>query len=91
MFCYMKSHYVYILQFYKDRSWYIGETADLRTRFKQHQGGEVVSTKQRGSFRLLFYECFFNKKDAKARERFLKSGFGRQQMKKALQHTLEKD
>lgn len=88
MFCYMKSHYFYILQFYIDQGWFIGETSDLRKRFKQHQNGEVTSTKYRGSFRLLFYECFINKTDAKARERFMKSGFGRAQMKKVLQHTL---
>ena len=83
----MKSHYVYILQYYKEQSWDIGETSDLRKRIKQHQSCQVASTRYRGPFRIVLYEYFFNNKDAKARERFLKSGFGREQMKKALQYT----
>jgi len=34
---------------------------------------------------LINFEGFTNKKDAKAREKFLKSGFGKSQLKKALQ------
>jgi len=83
-----ESFYVYILQSIKDRGWYIGFTTDLRHRYQKHQNGEVVSTRFRRPWRLIFYECFFNKKDAKARERFLKSGFSRAQMKRALQYTL---
>jgi len=35
------------------------------------------------------FEYFINEEDAKAREVFLKSGFGRNNMKKALQRTLD--
>lgn len=53
-----------------------------------HARGEIKSTKNRRPLKLIHYEYFINKNDAKAREVFLKSGFGRSQIKKALQKTL---
>jgi len=37
---------------------------------------------------VMSYEYFINREDAIARERFLKSGFGRAQLKQALKRTL---
>lgn len=36
------------------------------------------------------YEYFINEKDAKAREKFLKSGYERRQFKEILKNTLKK-
>lgn len=38
----------------------------------------------------ILHEYFINEKDAKAREVFLKSGFGRNQLKKSINNTLLK-
>lgn len=84
----MKRHFVYILFSLKDKKLYIGFTSDLTKRFQEHTRGEVLATKNRLSLLLIYYECFSDIKDAKSRERFLKSGFGRNQLKKALQYTL---
>ena len=53
-------HYVYIL---RDRNgkWYIGYTADLNRRVKQHPGYELI-----------YYEAYDSKKQAVERERKLK-------------------
>ena len=83
-------YYVYILFSLKDRGWYIGFTTDLKKRLVWHSKSLVPSTKFRAPFKLIHYEYFINKADAKAREKFLKSGFGRAQMKKALKRTLNK-
>lgn len=80
--------YTYILFSLKDKRLYIGNSTNLRNRLSQHARGEVKSTTNRRLLKLIHYEYFINEKDAKAREVFLKSGFGREQMKKALRRTL---
>ena len=80
--------YVYILLSLIDHKFYTGYTTDLRKRLILHSKGQVPSTKLRRPFKLIHYEYFVNKTDAKAREVFLKSGFGRNQLKEALKRTL---
>ena len=87
----MKLHffYVYVLFSFKDRKLYIGYSENLNNRILEHQKGRVRATKERLPLILIHYEAFTNKNDAKAREKFLKSGFGRRQLKKALQNRLK--
>lgn len=85
----LEKYYVYILFSLKDKKFYVGFTADLKNRFSQHHRGEVTSTKYRRPLLLIHYEYFISKDDAKAREVFLKSGFGRDQLRKSLKRTLE--
>ncbi len=80
-----KKYYVYTLLSIKDSKFYTGFTTDLKNRLSRHARGEVKSTRNRQTLRLIHYEYFINVEDAKAREVFLKSGFGRSQMRKALQ------
>ena len=51
-------YYVYVLQSLKDKKLYIGYTANLRRRLKEHKHGGSESTKKRLPFRLIFYEAF---------------------------------
>ena len=83
-------YFIYVLFSQKDKKLYIGFTSNLENRLKEHFAGKVTSTKQRLPFELIHYEAFRNQKDAKAREKFLKSGFGRSQFKKSLQTDLKK-
>ena len=85
----MKRYYVYILFSLKDKKLYIGFTSDLKKRFQEHVDGRVIATKNRRPLILIYYEYFTDLTDAKSRERYLKSGFGRSQLKKELQHTLK--
>ena len=80
-------YYVYILQSYKDNGLYIGFTTDLKKRLVSHAKGEVTSTKLRTPFLLIHYEYFIDRQDALAREEFLKSGYGRKQLKAILKST----
>ena len=86
----MARYYIYVLYSLKDNKFYTGFTEDLLSRIKQHTRGEVRSTKDRLPLLLIHYEYFIDEKDAKAREVFLKSGFGRDQLRKSLQRTLTK-
>ncbi|MFA4835042.1 MAG: GIY-YIG nuclease family protein [Dehalococcoidia bacterium] len=81
-------YYSYILQSLKDRKCYTGSTNDLRKRFKDHNSGKVVSTRGRGPFRLIYYEACLNEQDARAREKYLKSGYGKRYLKNRLKRFL---
>mgnify|MGYP001590398897 FL=1 len=76
--------YVYILQSQKNKSLYIGYTSNLKQRFEEHNNGKSLATKPFRPYRLIFYEAFLNKQDAKSREEYLKSGWGLRTIKKML-------
>ena len=81
-------YYTYVLQSKRDRRFYTGSTRDLRKRFKEHSFGKVVSTKGRGPFSLIYYEACLNKQDARAREKYLKSGMGKRHLRNRLKRFL---
>ncbi|MDP2585637.1 MAG: GIY-YIG nuclease family protein, partial [Candidatus Levybacteria bacterium] len=67
---------------------YIGYTADLRKRLKQHNAGLSKATKPFKPYKLIFYEAFLSRIDAKRREEYLKSGWGFRSIKKMLKNYL---
>jgi putative endonuclease len=83
-------YYVYILQSLKKKSLYIGYTSNLKKRFKDHNSGKNLATKPFRPYMLIFYESFLNKGDAKGREKYLKSGWGRRTIKKILKNYFSK-
>lgn len=80
----MKFYYVYILQSLKNQSFYIGYTSDLQKRLAQHNLGKNLATRPFTPYKLIFYEAFLNRIDAKKREEYLKSGWGLRSIKKLL-------
>jgi len=86
-----KRFYVYTIFSLKDKKFYTGYSTDLKRRLQEHAKGLSRATKFRRPFLLIYYEYFINETDAKARERFLKSGFGRDQLKQALKRTLKEE
>ena len=80
--------YTCLLQSNKSKHFYTGCTSDLRKRFKHHNDNEVTATKGRGSFDLIYYEACLNKKDAFAREQYLKSGMGKRYLRNRLKRFL---
>ena len=82
-------YYVYVLKSELDGKLYIGYTENLQSRLKRHQGGEVISTKPRRPFNLIFYEGYKSKEDAKRRERYLKTSKGKASLRMMLQHSLK--
>lgn len=82
-------YYIYVLFSLKNRNPYIGYTTNLKRRLQEHARGEVTSTGHRRPPKLIKYEYVTNIKDAKAREIFLKSGYGRSELKKCLKNTLQ--
>ncbi|HAS00261.1 MAG TPA: excinuclease ABC subunit C [Candidatus Moranbacteria bacterium] len=81
--------YVYVLQSLIDGLLYTGYTGDLKKRISEHNEGRNFSTKTRKPFKLVYYEACFNEKDAKAREKYLKSGMGKRYVKNRLKFFFE--
>jgi putative endonuclease len=84
-------HYVYILHSKKDNKFYTGFTHDIMRRPREHNGGKVVSTKNRRPFKLIYYEACIDKSDAENREDLLKSGSGKRDLRKQLKCYFEKN
>ena len=82
-------YYTYILQSLKNNSLYIGYTSDLKNRIKKHNLGENKATKPFIPYKLIFYEAFLNRIDAKNREKYLKGGYGRKTINKMLNKYLK--
>ena len=82
-------YYVYILQSEQDSNLYIGCTSNLEERILLHNTGKVLSTRSRTPFQLIYYEAFIDKKDAFGREKWLKTGWGHNQIAKILRNYLD--
>jgi len=75
-------YYTYVLKSLKNGDFYIGWTDDLISRVKTHNKGEVISTKNKIPFKLIYYEACLSRKATIEREKALKTGFGRSYLKK---------
>ncbi|MBI3794843.1 MAG: GIY-YIG nuclease family protein, partial [Nitrospinae bacterium] len=75
-------HFLYVL-LCGDDSFYIGITDDLYRRWYEHKTGKGAKwTKQNEPIKVIHWEEFGNKRDAAAREQWLKTGFGRKWLKR---------
>ena len=81
-------YYTYLLQSEKDNGFYIGFTKNLKLRFEQHNKGHVNSTKDRGPFKLIYYEACLDQNDATKREKYLKTYNGKRFLARRLKSYL---
>lgn len=70
-------NWVYILTSQKDNKRYIGSTNDFKRRFKQHQLGQVKSTKNRRPLKLLTLAKCGSLKEARVLEKKYKGSSGK--------------
>ncbi len=83
-------YYVYFLRSkIKFDQLYVGYSEDLKARFERHNAGQVQSTKPYLPWSLIYYEAFVNKKDAMAREKYLKTTKGRRTLRIMLENTFK--
>jgi putative endonuclease len=78
-------YFVYTLFSKKDHKLYVGYTNNLKRRIKEHQSGKVEATIHRLPIVLIYYESYLRWSDAHRREKYLKGGNGRAQLKIQLQ------
>lgn len=76
--------YVYLLFSKKTKLWYTGSTSNMRKRILRHNSGKNKSTKHGIPWKLIYCEVALNKEDARAREKYLKSGMGKRYLKNRL-------
>lgn len=70
--------YVYVIYSEKVCKKYTGHTEDLETRLRQHNLGLLgLFTKNKGPWLLIHQEQFLTRSEAILREKFLKTGKGR--------------
>lgn len=81
--------FVYLLKSLVNGKTYVGSTSlDVGRRLEQHNLGSNKWTKANGPFKLVYYESYICKPDSILREKFLKSGVGKQ-VKKLLINSFD--
>lgn len=81
-------HYVYLLQSDTDQSFYIGYTSNIKRRLMEHNNGLNFSTKHGKPWRLIFFEGYVDEKDARRREKYLKTNQGARLVKRMIKEFL---
>lgn len=60
---------------------YVGISADVERRFFEHQSGKNKTTRPYRPFRFIHKEEFLTRAEARVREKYLKSGIGKEWIK----------
>jgi putative endonuclease len=81
-------HSVYVLRSEQDGSLYTGYSHELKQRLIEHQKGKAASTRTKRPIELIYAELYKNRKDAMQREKYFKTGWGRNYIRKILHNTL---
>lgn len=74
-------YYVYVLKSVDHNFTYKGMTNDLKKRVAEYNSRRVKSTKRYAPLELIHFETFETRIEARSREKFLKSGSGREFIK----------
>ena len=77
--------FIYVLYSHLAKRHYTGVTSNLEQRLAQHNSDQSISTKNRGPWKLVYQEEYATIGEALRRERYLKSGKGREELKRHLQ------
>ena len=73
--------YVYVLKSVSNWRFYVGMTGNLENRLKEHNAGYTKSTKGYRPLELFFFETYSTSVEAREREKYLKSGVGKEYIK----------
>ena len=80
--------FTYVLRSAVDNGFYIGMTSRLKERIREHNAGINRSTRSRKPFDLVYLEQFDTRLAAREREKYLKSGIGREFLKRVAAERL---
>ena len=78
-FCIM--YYVYAIQSLSRKYIYVGLTDNLIRRISQHNSGKEKTTRSYAPFQLIKIEEYPTRLEARNREKYLKSGVGKEYLK----------
>ena len=74
-------YFVYAIKSITKNYIYVGMSNNLERRLKEHNNGESKSTKAYKPFVLIFSEQLETRETARKKEKFLKSGIGKEYLK----------
>ena len=77
----METYWVYVIESQKDKRLYVGMSKQVENRLKEHNAGHVTSTKGYRPWKLLYREEVGDRPLARQREKYLKSGSGKEYLK----------
>ena len=77
-------YFVYVLESEIDGRLYIGQTSDIEKRLTEHNSGKTKSTKGYKPWKLVYFETFETRDEALLREKYFKTGSGREFLKDLL-------
>ncbi|MEI6296377.1 MAG: GIY-YIG nuclease family protein [bacterium] len=80
--------YNYVLESEEGENLYIGYTENLKRRLIEHNQGLNLSTKRYRPWKIIYYEACISEKDARRRERYLKTTQGNRLLKLRLKEYL---
>jgi putative endonuclease len=72
---------VYVIQSKIDKRLYVGLSKNLTKRLEDHNFGRVKSTKGYRPWILVYFENVGTRKDARQKEKYYKSGYGKEYLK----------
>ena len=77
-------YYVYIIKSDIRKYIYVGLTNNVERRVVEHQTGKEVTTRAYRPFSLIHVEKFSTRIEARKKEKYFKSGFGKEYIKDVL-------
>ena len=80
----MNQWFMYALRSLKDNNLYIGISRNPEKRVEIHNKGKTESTRNRRPFVLIHKESCSSLKEAREKEKYYKSGFGREILKQII-------
>ena len=75
----------YVLKSIDHNYLYTGLTSNLKNRFLRHNSGREKTTRPYRPFEIIFTETFSTRIEARQKEKYLKSGFGREFIKSLME------
>ena len=86
---YALMYFVYVLSLSNGQI-YIGFTKDLKKRIEEHNNGKVFTTSKYLPIKLVYYECYLSREDAKIRETMIKKfGSTYSHLKKRIYYSIK--
>lgn len=79
--------WIYVLESERDGIHYIGSGKNVEERLRRHNRGDYRFTKGHRPWKLVYKEALFSRSIAVKKERFLKSGVGRNELKKIINNV----
>jgi len=74
--------FVYVIRSSVNGYFYVGLTENIDSRLKKHNEGSTPSTKPYRPWELFFFETCATRLEAREREKYLKSGIGKEFIKR---------